>query len=421
MNKFYKDYEKAVLNEIELDEKAYLLLGMKPIDYAFLPRPLKFVRYFKTKIYFSKFFSIIFPVFWLCLMPFFFLYQLFLVCKEKWRKKNAFSFSDNVEHVLYLVYSIRAMDVFKSHDAGLKSKYYVLMPWVKVEFFEDRSVKLVSLLSCKQMFIAYVRAVQSVLMFYLLSSKKAWTLQTYMAFNWFLVYFALRDLSHVEFVCAEHYDRWAVLTDLTVTNNRVFGDNSCLLTIMQHGFLGRLTSAQTPLNLPYRLNSVSHVYVYNDISFDFFNSYVFGYDSTSLTPERHTFVPQIELTTIDSANLSSKVLFVGSPVCEEFQMLLYDSINKKLGRDVIFYYKPHPLNPSTERIKDVSWLLIEDKKHFPFVDLVISYPSTLEYEYALHGVKTVSHSIDACSDEVQFYADQVILILDKFYFGDAVE
>ncbi|MBD3842187.1 MAG: hypothetical protein IE909_09930 [Campylobacterales bacterium] len=420
MNKFYKDYEKAVLNEIELDEKAYSLLGMKPSEYAFIPRPLKFVRYLKNKFYFSRVFSFVLPLGWLLVTPFFFLYQLFFTFKGKLMNKKV-GFPINSEQTLYLVYSTRALEVFKKHDAGFQSKYYVSMPWLQTDFFEDNSLSLLGFLSYRKLFKAYLVAIQSVLIFYLLSGKKVWTLQTYSAFRWFVVYFAIRDLNNVEFVCAEHYDRWAVLTDLTVTNNRLFGDSSCSLTIMQHGFLGSLTHEQEPLKLPYKLLSVSHIYVYNDAEYQFFNRYVLGKNSISLIPECHSFTPKIELTTIGSVKHVPYVLFVGNPVCEDFHMLLFDSLQKKLKNDVVFYYKPHPLTPGTERVNNVNWSVIKDKKQFPFVDLVISYPSTLEYEYALHGIKTISHAIDAPSAEVQFYAGQVFSILNKFYLGDTIE
>jgi hypothetical protein len=413
MKKFYKDYEKAIENEIELDLNSYSLLGKKAFECAFLPRPLKFARFIKRKIYFSGLFSIVLPIAWLFIMPFVFLYKLLFFFKEKLRSAPDIGLEVNAGNTVFLVYSNRALEVFKNHTSVSKARLYIFMPWVNAGIIENKSINLLQMLSYRQLIMVYVLAIYSVLVFYFSSGRKEWTLQTYTVFNWFLVYFAIRDLNQVEFVCAEHYDRWAVLTDLVVTNKRLSDNETTTLTLMQHGLLGKIGTSQGCLNLPYKLKSVSKLFVYNRVAFKYFTDHILYKNHCSLKPEMKLFISNIELSNIDSLGFIASVLFIGNPACERFHISLLYSLQEKLQDTVLFFYKPHPLSPSSSKVNNVNWSIVSEKRKFPFVDLVISYPSTLEQEYAMHGVKTITHSIDASGQEIQDYERQVLSALEK--------
>jgi hypothetical protein len=187
---------------------------------------------------------------------------------------------------------------------------------------------------------------------------------------------------------------------------------------MQHGFLGSLSKSEDRLELPYKLKSVSDLYLYNSDAKNYFLSNVISKDVSSLAPRIHFFTPSLNISSSDDAlGYFFRILFVGSPLCENFHMNLFSKINNE---SFLCYYKPHPLNPCSNTVYNLSWKVIEDKGFFPDVDLVICYPSTLELEYSSLGIRTLCHLVDASDKDINHYVSLINEIAqDKK--GDEIE
>ncbi|HFG1928571.1 TPA: hypothetical protein ACGF3N_002408, partial [Vibrio cholerae] len=100
--------------------------------------------------------------------------------------------------------------------------------------------------------------------------------------------------------------------------------------------------------------------------------------------------PILDLYSTDSENI--KLLFVGHSICLKTHVELYLCLRSK-HPEVEFFYKPHPSQTMDENSRNLGWRVYDKLDHFPDVDVVVSYPSTLAYEYYLAGKPVIQHSI----------------------------
>lgn len=242
--------------------------------------------------------------------------------------------------------------------------------------------------------------------FYFLKSTHhfKWVLQIYTAPSWFLVAIAL-DKIQGKIVSSEHYDRWAVLIDI------ISGKRQNRYTLVQHGSLKALdSSAYLAFQIPYKLNHVGKIVVFDEVEYKFFADKILDPNLAEIIEVEYS-KPKLYLTEVTSNQL--KLLFIGHSLCEKEQLKICSQINKKINNCTI-YYKEHPKARASLDVRDFNFNFITDDRFFPVVDIVISYPSTLAYQYEEKGIPVLFHGLHAVhTDEVNEIVTKVILIWGK--------
>jgi len=216
-------------------------------------------------------------------------------------------------------------------------------------------------------------------------SNREWLLQTYTAPLWFAVYFAVSKLDG-EIIMGEHFDRWAVLTD-SVSREKKRTNSEARLTLVQHGVVSSVGGPE--LKVPCKLTSVDRLLVYSSVEETHFRKHIVSKQCQRKGLKVENFRPSIELT--DMGDDKKGILFIGHPLCEDFQIKLFELLIVRYPCK--FYYKPHPTASAGSGVFKKNWQIVQGAV-FPKVDLVVSYPSTLVEEYASSGVGAVVHRID---------------------------
>lgn len=382
MKRWIVECKWAIENEIEVDEFLYKMCNRSSDDYAYTPRPSKWITKFPPADFFSKVFFKVIRFFWkngACYIY----YAIELVkWRSAWQKDLTFK---NVElDKVAIGFTDRAYELI---PMAIKNTpmFWITFPWNNPKAIPANSnnISILSLLSKKDFFLALLLSRQ--LHIKMLRSKKttAHIMQDYAAFRWFLVRIALSRLRAERFYSAEHFDRWAVMADRLKN-----------LTLIQHGALGGGSCGiGVHFNLKYKLRNVEHLYVFNKTSEKIFIDHIIKNNPLSIS----NFDLSIKLRDVHSKDL--KVLFVGHLMCEDFQVELYRKIIQKMKARI--FYKPHPLFPPNDKIRDLGWQIVEDRAFFPRVDIVISYPSTLVDEYAIFGIPATLHPINATMEDIE--------------------
>lgn len=309
-----------------------------------------------------------------------------------------------------LGFSTRVCDIVHQPQFAGVPKVWVTMPWAPQHVLPQDALErpMLTLVNRSDLRQAFMDAVTAT---YVLGSdmvRSKWALQSYTAFRWFLARRAIDRISG-PLVTTEHFDRWAVLADRSVRAGRRHGTNGHKrhLVLIQHGALGGLGSATTSrdslLGLPNRLRCVDELYVYNATEEASFRSGVLVTERRDRPLTVNYFKPAIELSgDISSSRL--RILFVGHPICEQFQTAAYHELQKKTVFDA--YYKPHPKAPMSGGMAGVGWTIIDNPQVFPRVDLLVSYPSTLVIEYEDQGIPALVHPISITREELPDFLNQ---------------
>ena len=191
------------------------------------------------------------------------------------------------------------------------------------------------------------------------------------------------------FYIVDHFDRWAVLLDKIIRDG-MNEERNVKLSIVQHGILNLNFQRQDslPFDLMFKLKNVSHVYAYDECSLSIFKNHIFE-------KCKFTYVlkpPEIQLEKIGNNKIN--ILFVGHEICKKYHECVFLELKKCLiSTNINFLYKPHPTQNQIIDGVFASHLYGESLK-FPDVDIVVSYPSTLGYEYSLLGKTVVFHDLD---------------------------
>lgn len=202
---------------------------------------------------------------------------------------------------------------------------------------------------------------------------------SYAAFDWYLTYFTLIENEFTEVCFSNHYDRWAVL----------FDNLSCSsIVILQHGILNDRICP------PIKLKNITLVYCYNAVQSVFFKERIID----SYKCSYRFFESYIKLVPLQNTEKLTLLLISCMSITFDYEMELFKALkNSKLD----IYLKTHPTIPFKPYIKpasDYNIKLITDKGIFPKVDLVISYQSTLAFEYELLGVQVLYYEQDSVKD-----------------------
>ncbi len=402
------DYISASKNEIAVDS-FFLSMASVPLRRAvFLPRVPRWIEYGER---FPQLTILIFKfarVFWLCGGAIIFLSfeycKNILLCPINIPIKTL----DAIKSGAVLGLSSRVSDVIDRDNCPNPPLVWIRMPWAPQNSVPKNAIEVSihSLIKKSELRDVFVN---SIIATYLMTKDpmlSKWVLQSYTAFQWFLVRKAIDKISGT-LIMVEHYDRWAVLVDRSiradlykqspVANRR--------LVLIQHGILGKdgeFSNLDEVLpNLFTRLQCVEELYSYDSFQEEIFLKKIL---CAKLLRKTGYFSPSIKLSPV---NLTSKIsiLFVGHPMCEKFQSSLCLILKKKFPLEI--YYKPHPQSPMSGNMKTIGWTVIDDPLMFPEVDFLISYPSTLVMEYQSKNITAVLHTLGEPIDQIDRVADRV--------------
>lgn len=411
------DYVAATENEIAVDVNFLSIAGLAPATAGYLPRSPKWVALGQRCPFWTRWSWRGLWLFWAAGgAALYFLWQL-VKCLRARRGAPAAPLATPAAAVV--AFSSRTGDILNDRQfPDLPATWYTL-PWVPLAQVPANAVliDLFSLLSRAQLWAALRDALHATYLLLRRRRTRPWLLQSYTAFRWFAVRSAL-DLHPCRLVMADHFDRWAVLADSAVCAWRAAPGAGCVgLSLVQHGSLAKLDDedgkARAGLRLYRRLRAVTRLYAYGPDAVQAFKATILSAACAARLEEAVLFVPQIELDGPREAAMV-RLLFVGSPMCEEFHRSLFMALAAR--HRVQVFYKPHPKAPMSDSMRHVGWEVIDQPRRFPAVELLVSYESTLVLEYQAAGVGAVVHPINSDSartDEVLEQIDARIAALDK--------
>ncbi len=381
------DYLAATRNEIVVDEHLLALSNLRAQSAGHIPRAARWVPIAKRFPHGVRLLAALVVLAWRLGGGALFLFADFL---PRWRQAPAASRTALPSPAYVLGLSSRVSDVVRPELLSDLPETWITMPWAPMARLPAgvRAIDVFSLLSRDDLRQALVDALVASRHLGSRARIARWALQSYTAFKWFAVRAAI-DRLEGELVMAEHFDRWAVLVDRSVRSRRR------RLTLIQHGAVAGLDgggqSEYGLPRLPTKLQCVSRLFVYGDADEAVFRRAILGAAVERNGLEVQHFKPSITMQPRSTQGVA--LLFIGHPLCEPLQEAIFAELRKRIAVDA--FYKPHPLAPMSASMKTVGWHLITEADHFPAVDLVISYPSTLVVEYGAVGVPAVVHPLTA--------------------------
>lgn len=396
------DYLKAIRNEVAIDESFYQRCGVSPSSFGYMPRPLVWLSKYKKYKNSVLFFSLLTKTF-LFLGGWFFLFSIELI--KSWSTFNKIDGEKLNFDCIVIAFSERTYDVIKKNKSLITEDYvWICFPWNQKPN-ECNYIDCYNLISKWEavrilfgsLFLAY---------YFNFIKNGTWVLQFYTMYRWMLVRHALSKLSAENYVCTEHFDRWAILLDCALQEKNERG-MSFRFMLFQHGILKQLSEDgknyihHFEFDLPSKLYMVTDVYAYDLESISIFKHEIindsvvskvrFNSVSMGFSLAKEIFRHQHEM------EMRRSILIVGHPLCFGQQLNIYNRIS---GLAVV-YYKPHPTTIPSDIMLNVGWEVIEDKACFPKVDFLISYPSTLVVEYKTLGIDSVVHPLNASIVDIE--------------------
>lgn len=281
----------------------------------------------------------------------------------------------------------------------------ITVPWGATQELENNDKKSIfEILTPYDYFTLATLIIASYFHFIKTPKKLKWFLQLYCAPRWFLTALAINKLSG-PFITSEHYDRWAIMID-GICNYR-----NKHLTLVQHGSLkGLLTESYTNLRIPNKLDVIKNIYVYDKIELALFLKHIINTKCSSPNVE---YIP----LTLDLKSINKKIfsiLIVGHILCEDDQLHLGQLIRTSIS-DCMLYYKEHPKARASKAVKQGDFYFIKDDDYFPDVHVVISYPSTLAYQYQEHQKVVLFHDLHGIANSDQHKLVNAVLNLWRIY------
>lgn len=406
------DYLAATRNEIAVDEKFLRLAHVRSTEVGYLPRvPRWLSKGLKAPLMTRVVWGFTWAI-WLAGGAFAY-FALEFVKFERLRRhfgkasKNIAELTDGA----VLGFSTRVCDVVGvEHFTQCLPRVWLTCPWAPQHCLPKGAVELpfISLLTKRDLVEAFFCALQAT---YALAGNPAttrWALQGYTAMRWFMVRKAVDKLTGV-LITTDHYDRWAVLVDRSIRAARLQAGLPRKLVVVQHGALGELSNTEdqhSNLNqLPTRIACVDELHAYNANEEIIFRRDIFAINHRSSALVVRYFSPTITLTE-KLADGRLRLLFVGHPLCENFQSRACKDLKKVLDFDA--FYKPHPKAPMSAAMANIGWTIIENPLIFPKVDLLISYPSTLVIEYEGLGIQASVHPLDVGPEAIPGFIKQTL-------------
>lgn len=408
------DYLAATRNEIAVDEMLLRTAHATTTELGYLPRVPNWVNRALKAPGLTRIIWRICRVLWLAGGAIaYFAFDFLKLEMLRQTAGNSSSIMVSLKHGALLAFTSRVYDVFDPDQNLWLPSVWLTCPWVPQDslprgVFELPLMSVVTRADLREAFVAAVNAT------YVLARdplQTNWALQSYTALRWFMVRRAI-DRIPGTLVIANHFDRWAVLVDRSIRAGKLRGGGSRRLVLVQHGTLGDLGKAlytvDTLKPLPTKLSCVDELHAYNAIEEAAFRRSVLTEMRYRAPMSVHFFKPRITLIgELSTARI--RLLFVGHPICESFQVKLFQELRK--GMDFEVFYKPHPKAPMSDAMVGVGWTIIDNPKTFPRVDLLVSYPSTLVLEYQGAGIAASIHSLGIPVVDLPQFLDQTLLMI----------
>ncbi len=352
-------FNSAVNNEIAIDK--YVIdklnkLNNKKVSYIPI-RPMKSLHKIQS-LKIGKQTYLFLSFLFLLVCPFFFTLQLFKIIIYTMRNSSSIA----VEKKIMLNSGANTFHLSqKTNEKDLQ--HLIIKPSKNKKHFNISSTFKV-----KHFVLAYLYSIIATVFIAITIKDKRNIAQCYIALEFFLVMFALKDIKKfidTIYYC-NHFDRWAVLID------NIFFDKELIL--IQHGVLPE------SISLDYKSINVSRVFTFNKTNKERFIKYVLARKSKT------TFTEMDVSLELQPVNHNKKtILLIGQPhsIKNEIEII------KRIKDNYIVYVKPHPGFSSTPYEKIINIILIEQRHYYPKVDLVLNYESTLGIEYEASNIKVI--------------------------------
>ena len=384
----------AALNHYSFDQLAYNLFEKNIDDFYGIPRPSKWMKknggmqnILKPTAWWVRFF-------WRHCLAYLFFIKYFLIYFFNKKSFNCDSWIDT-KKVLSLAICSRSITVINQALVDDEEKTWLTFPWENVVNLighgNSRVIDCISVLSRKQLVHALFSAFAAHG-----NLKKCdnvnMIMQSYTAFDWAVVYMAIKNLAPNVLTTSEHHDRWAVLVD-TYCSNMLKSNGKVGFNLVQHGLEYEQTYIEMANNtkcdgLPYKLKCVTDIYLYSKEQCVIFNKNIISKNYHNKIINVFYFKPKINVYDSE-VDRRVKILFIGHTACEDLQVRIYNHVSKIF--DFSFFYKPHPTAKMHKELFGLGWQIVEGKLNFPKVDFLISYQSTLIDEYKEIGVDAFVH------------------------------
>lgn len=390
------DYRAATRNEIAIDEHMRRVAGLPPSLQLDLPRVQRWAPAAQRHPRTLPWLVGLLKVLWSGLLaPTFFSLQLLQLLRSKARMPATDAPLPRPEQAVGVAFSARAVELIEAPGFPLPVEQWLVFPWLDVsDALRGRArQRCLDLLTYRDLFGAWADAIAAARSARRSRHLSAWRLQTYTAFRWMVARRAVDRLA-AHFLCAEHYDRWAILLDRSLRQRQAPRRG---WTLVQHGAVASLAdqaaSAQAPSReLPTRLAMVARLVAFNEHSLDFFRMHVMASHNQAPRLDDLVHAPRVTLSPVAGDAGQCRLLIVGHPFAEAFHEHAYHHLRAAETR-LICLYKPHPHAEMSAAMAVVGWTLVDLPGRFPEVDLLLSYPSTLVDEYGTLGVPAVVHPI----------------------------
>lgn len=268
--------------------------------------------------------------------------------------------------------------------SGLMSSENKPNQWVSLKSKERGVVTIFNLTSFTILFKALGSAIKAPFLLREITLYNHQYVLSYSSFEWFLSYYTLRQFSFKSIYYANHYDRWAIMFDSLEAESK---------NLIQHGLI---IDGFSP---PTKQVNTSCLFCYEERQKELFFKLVIEGDTCKVSYLKTT----LHYTISPPSNRFSVLMVSCHPISFEREKKLMPMLPK----EITLYIKPHPLFPSKDynEINNIENVyLIDDPDDFPNVDLVISYNSTLGFNYEVSGKKVIyyeDNSVDEILEKVK--------------------
>lgn len=333
-----REYDKYLFNQININHKFVLCI----------------LHILKPLIYIANIFLTIIII----------IYKLiFSIINYRWViKEDEYKSFDT----LYLFFINHFLDRCKAAGVYEKSKYWIVGPAIDITKY-NLSGKTIVNYKHYLMKVDAFRIFYSACTFLLEYIIKVRTLNLiYKIWDFYEVYYSLRRIGKDSiYYFSNQSDKYALLFDQLPSKDKV---------LIQHGIVANWGC------LPYRLENISKFYAMSNLTWQDAYKNLF-----SNTP--YLILMNSTLFLYDIPNSSYTVLIVAEIDYINIERNILEELSK--DQTITIYLKKHPalMNDGCYRELQNKYKFnyITEKK-FPKVDFVISYYSTLAYEYMAHGI-----------------------------------
>lgn len=386
--KRYDLLKKTIENEIVVTEYFYKTQSLKASDYSFLPGISRYSRTLKKIKIASVLLNIVYFFWPIIIMPFLNVILFFMFLIKKIKNKNRL-INKKQKSVLFA----SSMLAKKIATRAIENNFLIVFrPSCNSRLELNCECNSLVLLSYKDLFEILLKSIFFSIVYSYGKDTKRYRLFTFAFFEILVVEKAFDYFDEIEnLYTTDHFDRWAVLLDVIKYKKRIQFKK---LNLIQHGMLYNISDTGDvyfPFALKQKLHNLDKLYCFDEKSVGMFKDNVIVSDNRV---EWTIFDNKLLLKSCEKKDGETSILIIGNALCFEFQKSLASFLMiSKHKESVVIYYKPHPVQNS-KNLDKYEWLVIDDKNYYPDVDIVVSYPSTLAFQYIDNGSKVLIHQLN---------------------------